>query len=90
MGTENLSFNRNNNNKNLQRRLDIGFVKTMGGFCYVKCDDRNCDNKIEQHDVDALKNLAKICGWERRGQRRLCPECVNKEPPKKKRSSKSK
>ncbi len=67
----------------------MGLVKTMGRFCYVECDDQNCNKKIEKNDEDALKKLAEVCDWESRGDRWLCPECVKKEPVKKKTSSRS-
>lgn len=68
----------------------MGLVKTMGGFCYVECNTRNCNKKIEQQDVDALKRLAKICDWKSRGERWLCPECGKKEPPQKNKASRAK
>ncbi len=69
----------------------MALVRTIGTFCYIACDRRNCTRKIEQNDEEALLQLAKICGWERRGDRWVCSECVKKEPPKtgKKKSSKS-
>jgi len=68
----------------------MGLVKTMGGFCYVECDDQNCNKKIEKNDEKALKQLAEVCGWESRGDQWTCPECAKKQPLRKKRSSGSK
>ncbi len=70
----------------------MGIVKTMGGFCYIECDTQNCNKKIEQNDENALKQLAKICGWENKGDKWACSDCVEKQAPKtkKKKSSKSK
>ncbi len=62
----------------------MGIVKGMYAFCYVECDGQNCNKKIEKNGEDALKQLAKICGWEHRDDRWLCPECVKKESSRKK------
>ena len=65
----------------------MGLVKTMGTFCFVECDMRNCNKKIEQNEEKALKQLAKLCGWEERGDRWICSECVKKETKRKAKKS---
>jgi hypothetical protein len=57
----------------------MGLIRTMGGFCYVECDTRNCTKKMEHIDERLLLQLAGLCGWEGRGDQWICPECVNKE-----------
>jgi len=62
----------------------MGIVQTMGGYCYIECDIQNCNKKVEQNDEKALKQLAKLCKWENRGERWICPGCLEKEAQKKK------
>ena len=57
----------------------MGLIRTMGGFCYVECDTRNCNKKMEHVDERLLRELAGLCGWESRGNEWICPECVKKE-----------
>jgi len=57
----------------------MGLIRTMGKFCYVECDARDCSHKMEHVDERLLRQLAGLCGWESRGDRWICPECVKKE-----------
>ena len=57
----------------------MGIIRTMGGYCYIECDTQNCNKKVEQNDEKALKQLAKLCNWENRGERWICPECLAKQ-----------
>jgi hypothetical protein len=57
----------------------MGLIRTMGKFCHVECDTRNCNKKMEHIDERVLQQLAGLCGWERRRKQWICPECVNKE-----------
>jgi len=61
----------------------MGLVRTMGTFCYVECDMRNCSKKYEHIDEKLLNQMAMLCGWENRKGQWVCPECVEKEKPKK-------
>jgi len=61
----------------------MGFVRTMGTFCYVECDMRNCGKKYEHVDVKLLNEMAMLCGWEHKRDQWICPECVEKEKSKK-------
>ena len=54
----------------------MGMVRTMGTFCYVECDTGNCRKKMEHVDERLLLQLAGLCGWEKRGNQWMCPNCV--------------
>ena len=54
----------------------MGLIRTMGGFCYVECDTRNCTKKMEHVDEKLLRELAGLCGWEMRGNEWICQNCV--------------
>ena len=54
----------------------MGLIRTMGGFCYVECDTRNCNKKMEHVDERVLLQLAELCGWENRGNEWICPNCA--------------
>ncbi len=54
----------------------MGLIRTMGGFCYVECDTRNCTKKMEHVDEKLLRQLAGLCGWENRGNEWTCPNCA--------------
>ena len=62
----------------------MGIVRTMGTFCYVQCDMRNCGKKYEHIDEKLLLQMAALCGWEKRKELWVCPECVEKEMSRKK------
>jgi len=64
----------------------MGLIRTMGGFCYVECDTRNCNKKMEHVDEKLLRQLAGLCGWENRGTEWTCPTCA-KIPSKAKTAS---
>jgi hypothetical protein len=68
----------------------MGLITTVGNYCYVQCDGRNCNKKMEHVDLKLLKDLAHLCGWENSGDRWTCPGCseqaVQRKPSKKKRS----
>jgi hypothetical protein len=53
----------------------MGLVTTVGNYCYVQCDRRNCNKKLEHVDLKLLKELARVCGWERSGTQWTCPTC---------------
>ena len=54
----------------------MSLVKTMGRFCFITCDGPDCTRKIEHVDPEQVKQLAKLCDWERRGDRWVCPDCA--------------
>jgi hypothetical protein len=54
----------------------MGLIRTMGGFCYVECDTRNCTKKMEHVDEKVLRELAALCEWENRGNEWTCPNCA--------------
>ena len=54
----------------------MGLITTGGKYCYVQCDRRNCNRKMEHVDLNLLKDLAKLCGWENSGSRWTCPGCA--------------
>ena len=54
----------------------MGLIRTMGGFCYVECDTRNCSKKMEHVDERLLRELARLCGWKGRGNEWICPKCT--------------
>ena len=54
----------------------MGLIRTMGKFCYVECDTQNCTKKMEHIDEKLLRQLAGLCGWERRGNQWICPNCA--------------
>ena len=49
-------------------------ITTAGKYCYVQCDRRNCNRKMEHVDLSLLKDLAKLCGWKKEGNRWTCPD----------------
>ena len=53
----------------------MGLVTTVGNYCYIECDSRNCNKKMEHVDVKILKDLARLCGWKRGGPQWTCPTC---------------
>jgi hypothetical protein len=54
----------------------MGLVKTMGRYCFITCDGPDCSKKIEHVDLEQVKQLARLCGWERRGEQWICPDCA--------------
>lgn len=56
----------------------MGLVTTTGNFCYIQCDRINCNRKMEHVNTKLLKELARLCGWDRRGRRWTCPDCAEK------------
>jgi hypothetical protein len=54
----------------------MGLIWTTSGFCYVECDTRNCNKKVEHLDEGRLRELAGLCGWENRGNEWTCPNCA--------------
>ncbi len=56
----------------------MGMVRTIGRFCYVECDDANCNKKIENNDEGVLMQLAKMCDWKNTNTKWLCPDCIEK------------
>jgi hypothetical protein len=61
----------------------MGLVTTAGNYCYVQCDTRNCNRKMEHMDPKPLKDLAKLCGWENSGTHWTCPDCTEVAAPRK-------
>ena len=57
----------------------MGLIRARENFCYIECDTPNCNRKMEHVDVKILLQVARLCGWERRGTEWICPECVKKE-----------
>jgi hypothetical protein len=53
----------------------MGLVTTVGNYCFVRCDRRNCNNKMEHIDLKLLKDLARLCGWKHSGSQWTCPTC---------------
>jgi hypothetical protein len=53
----------------------MGLVTTVGNYCYVQCDRRDCNNKIEHIDIKLLKDLSRLCGWKRSGSQWTCQSC---------------
>ena len=60
----------------------MSLVTTMGKYCFVDCDGPDCSKKIEHIDPEMLKQLVRMCKWDRRGDRWLCPDCAEKLPVK--------
>jgi len=56
----------------------MSLVTTMGKYCFVECDRPGCSKKIEHVDPKALKQLVRLCGWERIDDQWICAECVGK------------
>jgi hypothetical protein len=67
----------------------MGIIRTMGKFCYVECDQPNCNKKMEHIDEKVLKELAKLCGWMNRGNQWVCPGCAEETKKKRKKPTKS-
>lgn len=62
----------------------MGIITTSGKYCYVQCDRRNCNKKMEHIDPNLLKELAKLCGWKKLGDQWNCPDCAEKVATRKK------
>lgn len=60
----------------------MGLVTTVGQYCYVQCDQRNCNRKMEHIDQALLKDLARLCGWKHNRGRWTCPACAQQSAPK--------
>lgn len=56
----------------------MGLVTTMGKYCFVECDMTGCSKRIEHIEPATLKQLVKLCGWERIDDRWFCAECTAK------------
>jgi len=54
----------------------MGMIRTLGNFCYVECDARDCTKKMEHVDETLLRQLAGLCGWESKGDQWICPNCL--------------
>ena len=67
----------------------MGLIRTMGQFCYVECDTRNFNKKMEHVDETLLRQLAGLCGWENRGHQWICPNCAEIPAKGPKRASRS-
>lgn len=58
--------------------VSMSLITTAGKYCYIQCDRRNCNRKMEHVDLNLLKDLAKLCGWKKEGNRWSCPNCVER------------
>ena len=56
----------------------MSLITTAGKYCYIQCDRRNCNRKMEHVDLNLLKDLAKLCGWKKDGNQWNCPDCVER------------
>jgi hypothetical protein len=63
--------------------VSMGLITTAGKYCYIQCDRRNCNRKMEHVDLDLLRDLAKLCGWKKDADRWTCPDCVEQLQRKK-------
>jgi hypothetical protein len=54
----------------------MGLIRTASRFCYIECDHWNCTKKMEHIDEKLLGQLARLCGWERKDNRWICPSCA--------------
>jgi hypothetical protein len=61
----------------------MGLITTAGKYCYIQCDSRNCNRKMEHVDLNLLRDLAKLCGWKKDDNRWTCPACVEQVQRKK-------
>jgi hypothetical protein len=68
----------------------MGLIRASGRFCYLQCDALNCNKKMEHFDKRTLRSLAKLCGWEERGDEWICWNCAEKPDGRGKGSPKSK
>lgn len=68
----------------------MGLITTAGKYCYVQCDRRNCNKKMEHIDPNLLRDLAKLCGWRKEGNRWSCPDCAKQAASRKKMLSREK
>ena len=56
----------------------MGVVTSMTNFCYLQCDNSNCRKKVHHYGEMILKQMARLLGWENRGEQWLCPSCVKR------------
>jgi len=56
----------------------MGLITTMGKYCFVECDRPSCSKKIEHVDSKTLKQLVRLCGWERIDDQWICVDCAAK------------
>ena len=54
----------------------MGVVTAMTQFCYIECDVPDCRKKVHHYGEQILTQMAKLLGWEHRGEKWLCPHCV--------------
>ena len=64
----------------------MALVLTMGNFCYVECDSRNCNRKIEHTNETHLRDLADMVGWKNIQMHWLCPKCGTSQKANEKRN----
>ncbi len=67
----------------------MGLITTLGKFCFIECDNINCNKKMEHIDQKLLKELAMLCGWKYAERRWLCPNCSETAKARQKKPSKS-
>lgn len=60
----------------------MGLVEGIWGYCYITCDRPNCTKRMDSGRCETLATVAKLCGWKKRGEHWICPECVKKEEEK--------
>jgi uncharacterized protein with PIN domain len=56
----------------------MSLVVTTGNYCFVRCDDPQCNKRIEHYNEKALIRLVHLCGWDQKGKLWLCPDCAKK------------
>ena len=54
----------------------MSLTKTMGRYCFITCDGPDCSKKIEHVDSEQVKQLARLCGWERTRDQWICADCA--------------
>jgi hypothetical protein len=63
----------------------MSLVTTMGRYCFITCDGPDCTKKIEHITPEQVKQLARMCDWEKNGDQWICPDCAarlsEKTPP---------
>jgi hypothetical protein len=59
------------------------FVTTTSNYCFLECDRSGCNRKMEHREEKALKRLASLCGWDKKGDEWICPNCVEEIRSKK-------
>ena len=56
--------------------MGVGISTT--NFCYLQCDESNCGKKMHHYGERVLKQMARLLGWENRGEQWFCPDCAKR------------